>query len=143
MINNIAVWGQAVTLSATVKGVAPGNPVPPDGENVTFTDTSTGNTLGTAMLSHGVAVLSPAVTGLSVGPHVIQASYAGDAPGGSFLANVGTFTLTVNKDSTTTRVTGPGGTPTYGTDLTFTVTVSPNSPGSGTPSSPLPRRSSA
>jgi hypothetical protein len=131
-----SVFGQTLSIQATVKGTSPGNPVPPDGEMVTFTDLTTSTGLGSAPLSKGTAVVS-SLTGFAVGQHLIQASYAGDTgSGGSFLANTGTFTLTVNKAATTPTVTSSGTTtppPPFGTDITFTVTVTANGPGSGTP----------
>ncbi len=137
---NQAVSGQTLSLTATVKGTAPGGTPPPDGEVITFLDTTTGITLGTANLGntgiHGTAVLTN-VTGLSIGTHIISATYAGDTSGGgSFLGNTSSFTLTVVKDNTTTKVTSSGTTtpaPTYGSDITFTATVTANLPGSGTP----------
>ena len=143
---NQSVSGQTLSLTATIKGQAPGNPLPPDGEAVTFTDTTTSTVLGTVntgntsvhgSVVHGTAVLT-GVTGLSVGTHVISASYVGDSSsGGSFLPNTGQFTPTVTKDATTTTVTSsgnpPAATPIYGADVTFTVTVTAKSPGSGTP----------
>jgi hypothetical protein len=132
---NQPFFGQTFNLLATVKGQSPGNPVPPDGELVSFTDLTTGTPLGSAPLVKGTATLT-GQTGFTTGKHTIQASYGGDTTGGgSFLANTGSFVLTVNKDNTTTKVTSsaPSPPPVYGSDITYTVTVNPNAPGAGTP----------
>jgi len=63
--------GQLVTVTATVTSIA--GP-PPDGELVTFADSSA--VLGMEPLVNGQATF--ALTGLSVGTHLIQATYPGD-----------------------------------------------------------------
>jgi DNA-binding beta-propeller fold protein YncE len=77
--NNTSVLGQPVTFTATVAMVNPGSGTPTG--TITFKDGST--TLGTSMLSGGLATLtvpsaSPLIAALSVGTHSIIADYSGD-----------------------------------------------------------------
>jgi hypothetical protein len=66
--------GQAVTLTATVAS-ASGSGTPTG--SVTFVDTTSNVTLGTAPLVGGVATLTTPLAG-AVGAHLIQANYTGD-----------------------------------------------------------------
>jgi len=68
---NPSHFGQSVTLTATTSSIT--GP-PPDGENITFMDSST--VLGTAPLVNGAATIT--VSSLMVGTHLISASYPGD-----------------------------------------------------------------
>src|SRR5262249_48121205 len=66
-----------------------GAPVP--GGSVTFTDTTTGQTLGTVALSNGSATLAPVT--LSAGSHAITAVYSGD---GYYATNTATLVQPVH-----------------------------------------------
>jgi hypothetical protein len=120
------VKGQSVTITATVTAIAPALGAPTG--TVTFKDGTT--SLGTATLdATGNATIS--TSALSVGSHSITAVYGGD---GNF--NTGTSTAvtqTVNKANTTSAVTSSLNPAPFGQSVTFTVTVSAASPGSGTP----------
>jgi hypothetical protein len=119
------VYGQAVTLKATVTAAAPGSGKPTG--NVSFYDGPT--FLGTATLSKGVASLQP--TALAVGGHAITVVYGGDS---NFLGTTSAVrSLTVRQDHTTTTLTASSATAVHGTPVTFTATVLPVTPGSGTP----------
>jgi hypothetical protein len=119
------VFGQSVTLKATVTASAPGSGTPTG--TVTFYDGTVA--LGTATLSNGVASLK--TTALSVGANSITVSYSGDS---NFLSSTsGSLALTVNPDSSTTKLTSSSSSATVGQPVTFTATVSAASPGSGTP----------
>lgn len=63
--------GQSVTLTSTTGSIAGS---PPDGETITFLDSST--VLGTAPLQNGTATIS--VSSIAIGPHPISARYPGD-----------------------------------------------------------------
>jgi probable HAF family extracellular repeat protein len=76
--------GQAVTFTATVAPAGSGTPT----GSVTFTDATSGVTLGTAPLTNGVAALTTPLAG-AVGAHVIQANYNGDS---TFLPSLATAT---------------------------------------------------
>jgi len=119
-----AVFGQSVTWTAAVSTVAPGGGVPTG--MVTFTDGST--VLGSATLVAGQASVSSSALG--VGSHTITASYGGDA---SYASSAGAVSQTVAQAGTTT-VVASGGPTVFGQPATFTATISPASPGAGTPS---------
>ena len=122
---NPSVYGQTVTLTATVKPVAPATGTPTG--SVTFLDG--GTPIGTGTLSAGKASLATAFT--LVGSHSITATYAGD---GNFLgSNSPALAETVNQAATTSKVTTSANPSVYGQTVTFTATVSAKSPGAGTP----------
>ena len=122
---NPSVFGQSVTFTATVKAVAPGSGTPTG--TVTFMDGST--TLGTGTLSGGTATFS--ISTLAVAAHSITVVYGGDT---NFVTSTsGILTQTVNQAATTSSVTSSANPSVYGQAVTFTATVAPVSPGSGTP----------
>ncbi len=120
---NPSIYGQAVTLTATVSATPPGAGSPTG--TVTFLDGAT--SLGTGTLN-AAGVASFSTSSLSVATHSITASYGGDT---SF--NVSTspvLSQVVNKVATTTGVTSSPSPSTYGQSVIFTATVT--GPG-GTP----------
>jgi uncharacterized repeat protein (TIGR01451 family) len=121
---SIPVYGQSVTLKARVTALAPGSGTPSG--TVTFQDGTT--VLGTTTLSNGVATLT--TQALSVGANAITVVYNGDS---NFLGTSAALALTVNPDSTTTHLTSSSTRAAHGTPVTFTATVLPVAPGSGTP----------
>ena len=122
---NPTVYGQAVTFTATVAGAVP--LVGPPTGSVTFFAGAT--TLGSAPLSAGVASL--AVTTLTIGSDQITAVYSGDT---NFTGSPSTaLSQTVEQDGTTTAVVSSANPSVFGQSVTFTATVSPTAPGSGTP----------
>ena len=90
------VYGQQVTLTATVAVISPSTGTP-SGGTVTFMDGST--VLGTATLGAGTATLT--TTALAVGPHSLSAVYSGT--GAAF---AGSSTATVGPTSIITTVAG-------------------------------------
>jgi hypothetical protein len=114
-----ATVGQPVTLTATLKTVAPAGGIPQG--TVTFRDGST--TIGTARLNAaGVATFQ--TSALSVGTHALTAVWFGDSN------NVGStsavFSETVNSISnltTTTLIASNPNPSTYGQAITFTAMV--------------------
>ncbi|WP_413809999.1 Ig-like domain-containing protein [Streptomyces sp. OE57] len=119
---NPAVSGQSVTLTATVIPVGAGTPT----GTVTFV-VSGGPTL-TGTLSGGT--VSVTASGLSVGAHIVTATYNGDA---NFTPSTGTTAVVVIQASTTTSVTSAPDPSTLGQPVTFTATVTPIAPATGTP----------
>jgi VCBS repeat-containing protein len=111
-----SVHGQSVTFTATVSATSPGSGTPTG--TVTFYNGSA--VLGTVTLSGGVARLTPSA--LTVGSHTIKATYNGNA---DFTGSSRSITQTVKKDSTKVTASLSGG--------VLTATVTPLSPGSGTP----------
>ena len=123
---NPSVFGQSVTLTATVTANAPGGGTP--GGSVTFAEGTT--TLATVSLSNGSASYTTSALSVSTG-HPIGASYGGDS---NFLASSTTISQAVNKAGTSTSLTASTATSVYGQNVTFSATVSVVAPGAGTPS---------
>ncbi len=120
-----SVYGQTVTLTATVTAVSPGVGTPTG--SVTFLD---GNTvLGSGPLSGGKATF--VTNALAVGNHPVTISYSGDT---NFTANTSpVLTQTVNEDASIVAVTSSVNPSVFGQTVTFTATVTAKSPGAGTP----------
>lgn len=109
-------YGQALTLTATVTGSSPEG-------TVTFMDG--GTAIGTATLSSGVAALT--TSSLPVGSHTLTAAYAGDANNAASTSSA--LAVSVGKAPTTTsKATSSPNPTTYGSPVTFTVTVTGQSP---------------
>jgi hypothetical protein len=123
---NPSVYGQAITLTATVTAVSPGSGKPAG--TVAFYDG--GTALGTATLANGVATLK--VSSLSVGSHALTAVY--NNTDGNYTTSTSTaLTQTVNQAHTSTTLTSSAPTAAYGQPVTFTATVLPKAPGAGVP----------
>ena len=126
---NPSRFGQPVTFTATVRAVAPGSGVPTG--TVAFFDGLT--SLGTAQL-YGSGQATISISTLSVGPHSITASYAGDLNfNASVTATTGALTQTVNQAATKTTVTSSANPSGSGKPVTFTATVKAVAPGIGIP----------
>jgi hypothetical protein len=124
---NPSVFGQSITLTATVTVVSPGSGAPTG--TVTFLDGTT--TLGTGTLD-GTGHAQFTTSGLAVGSHSITATYDGS---GNFNSSTSAaLTQTVNRDGTTTVLVSSVNPSQVGQPVTFTATVTANAPGSGTPS---------
>ena len=121
---NPAVYGQTVTLTATVSGTGAGGT--PTG-TVTFLDG--GSALGTGVLSNGSATFQTST--LALGSNSITVSYPGDNnfPG----STSATLLQAVNQDASTTTLTSSANPSVYGQSVTFTAVVSPAGQGGGTP----------
>jgi len=113
---NPSTFNQSVTFTATVTGQSPTG-------NVTFKDGAT-TICAAAALSAGSATC-PTST-LTVGSHSITASYNGD--GNNATSTSGTLSQTVNKASTTTTLGSSANPSTYNQSVTFTATVTGQSP---------------
>jgi autotransporter-associated beta strand protein len=123
------VFGQPVTLTATVNVTPPGSTsAGTPGGTVIFRDGTT--TLGsTALNASRQAALT--TTALTAGSHTITAVYTGDTNfSGSTSSAV---TQTVGQASTTTIVTSSLNPSVFGQSVTFTASVGAVAPGSGTP----------
>jgi hypothetical protein len=120
-----SVFGQAKTLTATVAAVSPGAGTPTG--TISFFNGAT--LLGSATLAAGVASLTS--SSLSVGSHALTAVYSGDA---GFTGSTSPVdTQTVNQAATTTALTSAPNPSVNGQSVTATATVTPASPGAGTP----------
>jgi Bacterial Ig-like domain (group 3)/Bacterial Ig-like domain (group 2) len=111
--SNPSTYGNSVTFTATVTPSAATR-------TVTFKDGST--TLGTGTLSSGKTTFSTST--LAAGSHSITAAYGGDSNYNSSTSSV--LTQTVNKANTTVTVASSANPSTYGSSVTFTVTISPS-----------------
>ncbi|HET6929299.1 MAG TPA: Ig-like domain repeat protein [Candidatus Acidoferrum sp.] len=122
-----SLFGQSVTFTATVSPTAPGAGTATG--TVTYLDG--GSPIGTGTLSGGIATFT--TSALAVGNHTITTSYGGD---GNFNGSTGSLTgnpQIVNKSNAFTMVTSSVNPSVFGQAVTFTVTISPVAPGSGTP----------
>ncbi len=116
---NPSIFGQPITLTATVGVLTPGAGNPTG--TVSFADGST--SLGTEPITGGQATITTA--GLSVGPHNLTAAYNGDS---DFIASTGTLTQTVNQAPTVTTVVSSANPAVFGQKVTFSATVCPLPP---------------
>jgi hypothetical protein len=123
--HNPSVFGQPVTLTATVNVDAPGAGNP--GGTVQFM--IDGKDFGQPVdLSGGQATISTG--GLDVGDHGVKAVYSGS---GSFNGSFDTLSQSVNRADTSTRLTSNHNPSVFGQQVTFTASVTVGSPGAGTP----------
>ena len=120
-----AVFGQSVTLTATLAAVSPATGTPSG--TVQFFDGT--QSLGTGTISDGVATIT--TSDLSVGSDSITAVYSGDTNFAGVTSSV--FTQTVTHAASTTTLTSDANSPVAGDTVTFTATLAAVSPGAGTP----------
>ena len=119
------VFGQSVTLTATIKAVSPGVGVPTG--SVTFS--ADGVVLGAVALDgKGHAVL--ATSALGVGANDVTVSYDGDA---DFAASSVDVTQQVKQAAVTMSVITSPATVVVGQAVTFSATVAAKTPGVGLP----------
>lgn len=121
---------QNVTLTATVTG----NTVTPTG-TVTFTDTTTGATLASGVALTATTGTSATATYMGTftatyTTHTLKATYNAVAPS---TTSSGSLTETISANGTTTGLGTSNASVAFGTPVTFTATVTVNSPGTGTP----------
>src|SRR5438093_3276042 len=132
---NPSTVGQAVTLTATVRPVAPATGVPTG--SVTFSDGAT--VIGTATLD-AAGSASIVISTLAAGSHSLTAAY-----GGSLDFQISTsavVTQVVNAQTTTTLTTTPNPS-TVGQAVTLTATVAPVAPATGVPTGAVTFRDGA
>lgn len=123
---NPSVYGQSVTLTATVTVNSPGSGTPTG--SISFKDGVV--TIGSGALNGlGQATLSTST--LDVGSHSITAEYVGDS---NYNGSVSSSTIqNVNKASTTTSLTSSTNPSVRGESVLLTASVVANSPGTGIP----------
>ncbi len=120
--------GQSVTLTATLAPFSAGSNST-NGETVTFA--SGGASIGTAMLTGGIATLT--TSSLAAGTDSITASFAGDSTFSA--ANATSIQVTVNTPNKTATALALAAVPssgTYGQSVSLTATLTPFSSGSNT-----------
>lgn len=122
---NPSIYGQPVTFTAKVGAVSPASGTPEGA--VTFKDGTT--TLGTVTLSSGQAAFT--TSSLSVASHSVTAVFAGNT---SFKTSTSsTLKQAVSKAGSSTAVASSVNPSMFGQAVSFTATVSPVAPSSGTP----------
>jgi len=120
------VTGQGYTVNVSVAAVAPGAGTPTG--TVTVID-GTGATCTTATLVAGAG--SCTLTSTTAGSKTLTATYSGDT---NFNTSTSAgVTHTVNMAATTTTVSSSANPSVFGQSVTFTATVAPVAPGTGTP----------
>ncbi len=128
---NPSVFGQSITLTATVAAASPATGSPNGTNSVTFKDGAA--TLGTGTITCAAtctATLATATLTVSGSPHSLTAVYAGNA---SFNGSTSApLAQTVNTANTTTALSSSVNPSTFGQAITFTATVTPIAPGAGT-----------
>jgi len=125
--SNASVFGQTVSITATVAAVSPGAGTPTG--QATFT--IDGAMIVTPTLSGGVATYVTST--LAVGAHAISVTYGGSTNFNSSTGNLSP-TQVVNLANSTTTVSSSSSPTVYGQSVTFTATVAAVSPSAGTPS---------
>lgn len=121
---NTLPYGQPFTLSAAVVISNLGSPT----GTVSFFDTSTATSLGTAPVTSGVAQLT--LSTLLPGAHAITALYEGDT---NFLGSSSpTYTENITQASSTTSVTTSASPVSLGQTPTLTATVQPSASAAAT-----------
>ena len=124
---NPGVVGQPVTFAATVTPASPASGTPTG--TVTFYEGST--PLHTSTLRRGAAIYTTSALGLTPSSHGITAAYRGDT---SFTASTSVvLSELVHRTVTYTTLTSDANPSATGQPVTFAATVTPVSPGSGTP----------
>ncbi len=123
--------GTSLTLKATIA------PAPPNGETVTFVDTTSGSTLGTGTTASGTASFTSAT--IAGGTYNIEAKYPGDstlAPSISAASALNVQDFTLNPTTLTINVPAPGqnGSGTINLGLLGGLTQAPTFSCSGLPS---------
>src|SRR5262249_24437686 len=111
-----SVYGQAVTLTATIRANTP-SPGTPIG-SVDFFDSTTGTDLGSVLLNGGSASL--VTSALGAGDHLIRATYSGD---NNCTFSLDALTQSVSRATLTVVVSGYSGGTYDGSAHTRTVTV--------------------
>ncbi len=125
--SQVSVFGQAVTISATVSVTAPGAGAPTG--TLTFKDG--GTVLGTAQVNSASNFRgSVTVDDLTVGQHVITVEYDGDD---DFAGSSGTLVQKVQRAQTSVVVSSSLNPAPSGSPVAFTATVDPVAPGAGVP----------
>ncbi len=129
-----SVSGQSVTFTAIVTVALPPTTIEPVPTGaVTFYDGGTSIGTGTLNFTSGQDEATLTTSALGAGTHAITAAYtSGDA---NFVPSAPSAAVTqvVNKDNTTTTAGASPSSANLGQTVTFTATVTANTPGSGTP----------
>src|SRR5262249_58341818 len=121
---NPAVYGQAVTFTATVSASGSGAGTPTG--TVVFIDGSTALGSATLSLVNGQDQASFTTSGLAVGSHNITAVYAGDVKFTSSVSSA--ITQAINRVGSTTSVAASVNPSVFGQEVVFAATVNVSGP---------------
>ena len=125
-----SVVGQPVTYTATVSVTSPGSGTPLSSDTLTFEDGGTAISCGSSTAFNGTtATCTVTYTGTSGSPHSITAVFGGDANYSGSTSSVDS--QVVDTASTTSSVISNSDPSTIGQTVTYTATISVNSPGAG------------
>jgi large repetitive protein len=128
-----SVYGQPVTFTATVSPVPPAGGFPAGILTFTIDAGTPDQMIVPVTLVSGQATLTfSQPTPLTVGTHTVLASYGGDPLNFTGSAST-TLVQVVNKADTAVAISSPANPSVFGQAVTFTATVNPVAPGSGTP----------
>jgi hypothetical protein len=124
---NPSVFGQSVTFTATVGATAPGSGTPSGSVQFNVDGSTLG---GPLVLSAGTASIS--TSALAVGTHAVTVSYGASA---SFNGSTGALAggQSITKADSVTALTSSENPSKRNQSVTFTATVNPDPPGSGSP----------
>jgi hypothetical protein len=120
-------YGQGVHFTAHVASAQEGTAAPTGVVQFSVDGVELGDAV--ALPSDGTAV-SPSISDLAPGDHVVTALYSGD---GNFVSDQATLTQAVAKIGTTTALTLSAASITYGDSVDLTATVTPASTALGAP----------
>jgi hypothetical protein len=118
-----SVFGQPVTITATVAPMAPGAGM----SSGTVTFTIDGVAQPSVSLNNGQATFTTST--LAVGSHTVAVAYSGD---GNFNASNSSLSQAVSNADTATTVSSSAAPSVFGQSVLFTATVSAVAPGAGT-----------
>ncbi len=135
---NPTTFGQSVTFTATMTGVPSRASDPPGTVQFKADGTNIGSPVAVVVGTVGdnVSTAQVSVSTLAVGTRVITAEYSGGGSGVTgYNANIGTLAggQVVGKANTTTGLTSSQNPSVFGQQVTFTATVAPVLPGTGSP----------
>jgi large repetitive protein len=123
-----AVFGQPVTVTATVTAAAPGSGTPTSTVQFTIDGSNVGAPV--TLDGGGQATFSPTPAQLPIGNHTVGYTYFGDA---NFIASSAGITQNVTKAKSSAAVVSSANPSVSSQSVTFTATVSAVAPGAGTP----------
>jgi autotransporter-associated beta strand protein len=127
---NPSVFGQLVTLIATISVPSPGAGTPTGVVQFQIDGNNAGNPVSVTT-SGGLTTASFSTAALAAGAHSISASYSGDA---NFAPTPSApVTLTVNPANTLTQISSSSNPSVFGLPVSFTAVVQAVPPGSGIP----------
>ena len=126
---NPSTYGQTISFTATVTGVAPGAPTATGSVQFTLD----GSNFGAPVALTAGSATSMSVSTIDAGNHIITAIYLGDV---SFNGSTsGNLTQIINQSDTSIPTLNSSSNPSvFGEPVTFSVTVGAVAPGAGTPS---------